>query len=216
MSCVARCLHSGLVGKNGIGKSTLLRRMHRRQVAGFPAHLSTMHVTQEVVGGPESVLDTVLSSDVERVQLLKEEQALLKRMAASAPASASSPSASTSTSASAAASSPTASSPTASAASAPAKAADSGEADSKSDTKTAPASAAGPVAVAVVDPLVKRYEEVCARLREIESDTAVARATQILNGLQFTPQMQQSATERLSGGWRYLLPSLSTLPLRVV
>lgn len=38
----------GLVGQNGIGKSTLLRALSRREVA-IPTHISILHVEQEVV-----------------------------------------------------------------------------------------------------------------------------------------------------------------------
>lgn len=38
----------GLVGQNGIGKSTLLRALARREVA-IPVHISILHVEQEVV-----------------------------------------------------------------------------------------------------------------------------------------------------------------------
>lgn len=41
----------GLVGKNGIGKSTLLRALSRRDVA-IPTHISILHVEQEVSSGP--------------------------------------------------------------------------------------------------------------------------------------------------------------------
>jgi ATP-binding cassette subfamily F protein 3 len=37
----------GLVGQNGVGKSTLLRAMSRREVA-IPTHISILHVEQEV------------------------------------------------------------------------------------------------------------------------------------------------------------------------
>lgn len=37
----------GLVGQNGIGKSTLLRALSRREVA-VPTHISILHVEQEV------------------------------------------------------------------------------------------------------------------------------------------------------------------------
>ena len=37
----------GLVGQNGIGKSTLLRALSRREVA-IPTHISILHVEQEV------------------------------------------------------------------------------------------------------------------------------------------------------------------------
>jgi ATP-binding cassette, subfamily F, member 3 len=37
----------GLVGNNGIGKSTLLRALSRREIA-VPTHISILHVEQEV------------------------------------------------------------------------------------------------------------------------------------------------------------------------
>ena len=37
----------GLVGRNGVGKSTLLRAMSRREI-NVPAHISILHVEQEV------------------------------------------------------------------------------------------------------------------------------------------------------------------------
>jgi ABC-type phosphate/phosphonate transport system ATPase subunit len=39
----------GLVGNNGIGKSTLLRALSRREIA-VPTHISILHVEQEVLG----------------------------------------------------------------------------------------------------------------------------------------------------------------------
>jgi ATP-binding cassette subfamily F protein 3 len=45
----------GLVGQNGIGKSTLLRALSRREVA-IPTHISILHVEQEVGWG--SVITT--------------------------------------------------------------------------------------------------------------------------------------------------------------
>jgi ABC-type transport system involved in cytochrome bd biosynthesis fused ATPase/permease subunit len=38
----------GLVGNNGIGKSTLLRALSRREIA-VPTHISILHVEQEVL-----------------------------------------------------------------------------------------------------------------------------------------------------------------------
>jgi ATP-binding cassette subfamily F protein 3 len=67
----------GLVGRNGIGKSTLLRSMAAYELRGFPTWLKTMHVEQEVVGGNESVLECVMNADLERTSLLEEEQLLL-------------------------------------------------------------------------------------------------------------------------------------------
>lgn len=45
----------GLWGKNGVGKSTLLRRIANGSVPGFPRHLSVAMVHQEVLGTDRSV-----------------------------------------------------------------------------------------------------------------------------------------------------------------
>ena len=47
----------GLIGSNGSGKTTLLRRIYLRKIAGFPLHLSTLHVQQEVEGTQQSALE---------------------------------------------------------------------------------------------------------------------------------------------------------------
>ena len=39
-----------LIGRNGVGKSTLLRRITDCKIPGFPPHVSTMLVPQEVIG----------------------------------------------------------------------------------------------------------------------------------------------------------------------
>ena len=45
----------GLVGQNGIGKSTLLRALSRRELA-IPTHISILHVEQEVIPRFRSIL----------------------------------------------------------------------------------------------------------------------------------------------------------------
>ena len=67
----------GLVGLNGCGKTTLLRRMSRYDIAGFPKHLRILHVEQEVLGDDTTVLDYVISCDVVRKELVDREQRLL-------------------------------------------------------------------------------------------------------------------------------------------
>lgn len=47
--------------------------------------------------------------------------------------------------------------------------------------------------------------EVYAQLENIEADKAPARASIILSGLGFTPEMQSRATKTFSGGWRMRL-----------
>lgn len=67
----------GLIGRNGIGKTTLLNAIARKDFDKFPMHLQILLVEQEVVGDDKTVLRTVLETDYERDQLLKEEQELL-------------------------------------------------------------------------------------------------------------------------------------------
>lgn len=45
----------GIVGRNGVGKSTLLRRMAKCAIKGYPENLRTLHVKQEVAGTSVSV-----------------------------------------------------------------------------------------------------------------------------------------------------------------
>jgi ATP-binding cassette, subfamily F, member 3 len=80
----------GLVGQNGIGKSTLLRALARRELA-IPVHISILHVEQEVsvllhtwiiygankkiqiTGDDTPALQAVLDADVWRKHLLSEQ-----------------------------------------------------------------------------------------------------------------------------------------------
>lgn len=80
----------GLVGQNGIGKSTLLRALSRREVA-VPTHISILHVEQEVnscvnesrllnademlqiTGDDTPAIQAVLDADVWRKHLLQEQ-----------------------------------------------------------------------------------------------------------------------------------------------
>lgn len=83
----------GLVGNNGVGKSTLLRALSRRELP-IPTHISILHVEQEVrnpltrhavrhpqltnntsqlTGDDTSALQAVLDADVWRKVLLKEQ-----------------------------------------------------------------------------------------------------------------------------------------------
>ena len=64
----------GLVGRNGTGKTTLLRSIASRELR-FPSHLSVLHVEQEVEGGEGTAVQSVLECDAEREKLM----ALVKR-----------------------------------------------------------------------------------------------------------------------------------------
>ncbi|AMD19883.1 HCL268Wp [Eremothecium sinecaudum] len=69
----------GIVGQNGIGKSTLLRALSRREL-NVPKHISILHVEQEVRGDENTVLQSVLDADVWRKRLLHEEEKINERM----------------------------------------------------------------------------------------------------------------------------------------
>ncbi len=43
----------GLIGRNGIGKSTLLTHIANYELPGFPTHLRVVHVEQEVRRGAQ-------------------------------------------------------------------------------------------------------------------------------------------------------------------
>lgn len=52
------------------------------------------------------------------------------------------------------------------------------------------------------DSLATQLSEVYAELQAIEADKAPAKASVILNGLGFNPEMQARRTKEFSGGWR--------------
>lgn len=63
----------GLVGRNGLGKTTLLRMISLKQLK-IPSHISILHVEQEVVGDDTIALQSVLECDTVRENLLKREK----------------------------------------------------------------------------------------------------------------------------------------------
>lgn len=69
----------GLVGQNGIGKSTLLRALSRRELA-IPTHISILHVEQEITGDDTPALQAVLDADVWRKHLLSEQEKISREL----------------------------------------------------------------------------------------------------------------------------------------
>uniref|UniRef100_A0A8C1MCU2 ATP-binding cassette sub-family F member 3 n=1 Tax=Cyprinus carpio TaxID=7962 RepID=A0A8C1MCU2_CYPCA len=65
----------GLIGRNGLGKTTLLKMLASRSLR-VPLHISILHVEQEVAGDDTVALQSVLESDTVREELLKEERTL--------------------------------------------------------------------------------------------------------------------------------------------
>ncbi|EER03137.1 ATP-dependent transporter, putative [Perkinsus marinus ATCC 50983] len=66
----------GLVGRNGVGKSTLLRAVAEQEIQ-IPDFIFVMHVEQEIAGDDTPVLQAVLQADKEREWLLGAEKKLL-------------------------------------------------------------------------------------------------------------------------------------------
>ncbi|XP_053625958.1 ATP-binding cassette sub-family F member 3 [Plodia interpunctella] len=130
----------GLVGRNGLGKTTLLRMIAGNQLK-IPSHISILHVEQEVIGDDTVALQSVLECDMIRENLLKREKEITTAI-------------------------------------------NNGSQDQS---------------------LSAELSEVYAQLENIEADKAPARASIILSGLGFTPEMQTRPTKTFSGGWRMRL-----------
>ena len=72
----------GLVGANGVGKTTLLKAIAAFEIEGMPRHHRILHVRQEIraAGGEISVLQAVMDADIERNTLMAEEKELIQRL----------------------------------------------------------------------------------------------------------------------------------------
>ncbi len=132
----------GLIGRNGVGKSTLLKAMAARRVGDVPSNVTVHYVSQEVSltekQRKKTPVELVVDADIER-SLLVEEKAQLEELASS------------------------------------------GELDEKGS---------------------RRHGEVLSRLDEIGADSAARRATDLLDNLGFSPELQSRSLSQLSGGWR--------------
>eukprot|EP01114_Cavostelium_apophysatum_P020736 TRINITY_DN7032_c0_g1_i1.p1 TRINITY_DN7032_c0_g1~~TRINITY_DN7032_c0_g1_i1.p1 ORF type:complete len:750 (+),score=233.62 TRINITY_DN7032_c0_g1_i1:194-2443(+) len=61
----------GLVGRNGVGKTTLLRHMAEGKIHQFPPRVRTLLVEQEATSDDRSILEVVMTSDQHQAQLQK-------------------------------------------------------------------------------------------------------------------------------------------------
>ena len=181
----------GLVGKNGVGKTTLLRAIASMQIEGFPRHHRVLHVRQEQSknGGDATVTQAVMEADVERNALLMEESELLGRLEADGDADAD----------------------------ADADAAEGsgrGRGEKVTDSvqkkreklqaklKGSGLGGGGGGGGSCFASDLRRLDEVYARLSALSADSAESRVATILGGLQFTPEMRSGKVSALSGGWR--------------
>ena len=61
----------GLVGRNGIGKTSLINAISRGEIEKYPQNVHTLQVEQEIEGDDITVLQHILNCDVERNELLE-------------------------------------------------------------------------------------------------------------------------------------------------
>lgn len=70
-------VHYGLIGQNGIGKSTLLKSIGYKLIVGFPEQVQTHYVEQlENIDLDKSVIDVILESDRNAERIKKEHKML--------------------------------------------------------------------------------------------------------------------------------------------
>ena len=67
-----------LIGRNGVGKTTLLNHIARKEIDGIPKNIQIVHVEQEVIINDNELLYEVLSCDKERLDLLNEAEEVNK------------------------------------------------------------------------------------------------------------------------------------------
>lgn len=177
----------GLIGSNGVGKTTLLKAIANYECPGVPSHLRIVHVEQECRGDGYSALQTILRGDIEREILIREElrlKALLDQdgVVVDLPENSKC-------------------------------LVDEGQqlkiATSTDETENAEErerfaqlfQLMNRTAPREVDPALQ-LQQVYKRMETIDAWTAEARAAAILKGLQFSPERMHTPTKKLSGGWR--------------
>ena len=74
--CLVRGRRYGLVGRNGIGKTSLLRAMSSGDLK-LPGNLRLVHVEQEMEGNETIALEAVVRCDTERARLVSLEAELM-------------------------------------------------------------------------------------------------------------------------------------------
>lgn len=210
----------GFVGRNGTGKSTLLKAIGYGQLIGFPLNIRTLYIEQLPSDTPEgqTVVETVLAADTERTLLLSEARMLqeatnqdqrqlvrtLKRLAwdrvkvklAAAQKLAIRRSGK--------------------------RGADARDALLVAEAEEKAAREAyEQVPIEGVDPSLyvmaqahEMLESVSVQLQQIEAEAAEPRARELLQGLGFSPKNQDLPISQFSGGWRMRIALAQALFLK--
>ena len=64
----------GLIGHNGVGKTTLMRRIAAEAVPGWPLHISTLYVQQEVMASSDTVIESMQAVTTDASAALEQER----------------------------------------------------------------------------------------------------------------------------------------------
>lgn len=189
----------GLIGENGVGKTTLLKAIAKEDgITGFPSHLRVLHVRQEIpaLKAEMSVLEAVITADVERTMLLQQEKDLLAKLEG---ADAAANAANTANTTTADGEENTTTNNNINKLSVQDKRNKFLKGGANSSTSDGDDNDAAP---SEFEDDLKELDEVYQRLQSLGSDSAEARAAMILSGLQFTPAMQVAPITSMSGGWQ--------------
>lgn len=189
--------HYGMIGRNGVGKSSLMRMIGEKRLIGFPHNITALYVKQEIIGDDRDVLQTVLEADAEKTDLENDVERL--ESALSQPDMLASV-----------------------VQSVLAKRADkeaefAGRISDKRSgfrgqiareeyisrkERAEQAHKADISADVAADMAPQLLADMYEKLAEMDTDSDEPRAVAILNGLGFTPEQQKAPTRALSGGWR--------------
>ena len=187
----------GLVGVNGVGKTTLMEAIARRAIPGVPRGRTVLLVRQEIAGGRRTPVQHVMAQDTRRAALLGRAARLERQLGASGGV-------------------PGVDLP-----------APSPQDDEGGDADTGVGGGRGgdddlawlAQRVAAIPGLLEgddmrmRLAETYGMLEEAEAELERARprAMKILHGLGFTGRMMERPTRELSGGWRMRVALASAL-----
>jgi energy-coupling factor transporter ATP-binding protein EcfA2 len=210
----------GLVGRNGTGKSTLLKTIGYGQLIGFPLNLRTLYIEQLPSETPEeqTVIETVLKADAERTLLLAEskllQQAINKypkqlvksikklewermkvKLAAQQKLAI------------------RRSGKRGAEARELLLVVEEEEKDAKQAFEDVPIEGVEP-SIDILNQAHEMMESVFSKLQQIEADSAEARARELLRGLGFTPANQDLPIKQFSGGWKMRIALAQALFLK--
>ncbi|KAG0006907.1 hypothetical protein BGZ65_001984 [Modicella reniformis] len=210
----------GFIGRNGTGKSTLLKAIGYGQLIGFPQNLRTLYIEQLPSETPENqtVIETVLKADTERTLLMAEslllQQAINKyprqlvksikklewerikvKLADQQKLAF------------------RRSGKRGAEAREELLVVEAEEKAAKEDFEAIPIEGVEP-SLNVLNQAHEMLESVYSKLQQIEADSAEARARDLLRGLGFTPVNQDLPIKQFSGGWKMRIALAQALFLK--